>query len=57
MIVCFYLFLLPFWYCRFDLKPCTEKNKLFSEYGTNFRYVGEIKKCLDRVSVVNLPPS
>ena len=37
---------------KFDLKPGTNKNNLFSEYGTNFRYVDEIKNGLDRVSVV-----
>ena len=34
------------------MKPGTNKNKLFSEYGTNLRYVGEINSGLDRVSVV-----
>ena len=35
------------------------KNKLFPEYGINFRYIGEIKNGLDRVSVVTsgAPPS
>ena len=34
------------------------KNKLFSEFGINFRYIGEIKNGLDRVSVVtSVPPS
>ena len=28
------------------------KNKLFAEYGTNFRYVGEVKNGLNRVTVV-----
>ena len=32
------------------------KNKLFPEYGINFRYIGEIKNGLDRVSVVTLVP-
>ena len=30
------------------LKPGTAKNKLFPEYGTNFRYIGEVKNGLDR---------
>ena len=34
------------------LKPGTAKNKLFSGYGTNFRYIGEVKNELDRVTVV-----
>ena len=28
------------------LKPGTAKNKLFPGYGTNFRYIGEVKKDL-----------
>ena len=32
------------------------KNKLFPEYGINFRYISEIKNGLDRVSVVTLVP-
>ena len=32
------------------------KNKLFPEYGINFRYIGEIKNGLDRVSVVTSVP-
>ena len=32
------------------------KNKLFPEYGINFRYIGEIKNELDRVSVVTSVP-
>ena len=31
-------------------------SKLFAPYGTNFRYVGEIKNSLDRVSVVTSIP-
>ena len=38
------------------LKLGTNKNKLFLEYGTNLRYVGEIKNGLDRVSVVTSIP-
>ena len=38
------------------LKPGTAKNKLFPGYGTNFRYIGEVKNGLDRVSVVNSNP-
>ena len=30
-----------------------EKNKLFPEYGINFRYIGEVKNGLDRVSVIS----
>ena len=29
------------------LKPGTAKNKLFPGYGTNFRYIGEVKNGLD----------
>ena len=32
------------------------RNKLFPEYGINFRYISEIKNGLDRVSVVTLVP-
>ena len=38
------------------LKPGTAKNKLFPGYGTNFRYTGEIKNGLDRVTVVTSIP-
>ena len=38
------------------LKPGTAKNKLFPEYGTNFRYIEEVKNGLDRVTVVTLIP-
>ena len=38
------------------LKPGTAMNKLFSGYGTNFRYVGEVKNGLDRVTVVTSIP-
>ena len=41
---------------RLHTKPGTEKNKLFAEYGTNFRYVGEVKNGLDRVTVVTSIP-
>ena len=34
------------------LKPDPAKNKLFPEYGTNFRYIGEVKNGLDRVTVI-----
>ena len=34
------------------LKPGTQHNRLFPEYGTNFRYIGEVKHGLDRVTVV-----
>ena len=32
------------------------KNKLFPEYGINFRYIGEIKNGLDQVSAVTSVP-
>ena len=32
------------------------RNKLFPEYGINFRYIGEIKNGLDQVSVVTSVP-
>ena len=38
------------------LKPGTAKNKLFQGYGTNFRYIGEVKNGLDRVTVVTSIP-
>ena len=38
------------------LSSKVNKNKLFPEYGINFRYIGEIKNGLDRVSVVNSVP-
>ena len=38
------------------LKPGTAKNKLFPGYGTNFRYIGEVKNGLDRVTVVSSFP-
>ena len=38
------------------LKPGTAKNKLFSGYRTNFRYIGEVKNGLDRVTVVTSIP-
>ena len=31
-------------------KPRTQHNRLFPEYGTNFRYIGEVKHGLDRVT-------
>ena len=37
-------------------KPGIEQNKLFPEYGTNFRYIGEVKSGLDRVTVVTSVP-
>ena len=37
-------------------KPGIEQNKLFAEYGTNFRYIGEVKNGLDRVTVVTSVP-
>ena len=38
------------------LKPDTAKNKLFPGYGTNFRYIGEVRNGLDRVTVVTSIP-
>ena len=38
------------------LKPGTATNKLFPGYGTNFRYIGEVKNGLDRVTVVTSIP-
>ena len=38
------------------LKPGTAKNKLFPGYGTNFRYIDEVKNGLDRVTVVTSIP-
>ena len=38
------------------LKPGTAKNKLFPGYGTNFRYIGEVKNGLDRVTLVTSIP-
>ena len=38
------------------LKPGTAKNKLFLGYGTDFRYIGEVKNGLDRVTVVTSIP-
>ena len=43
-------------YKSYQLKPGTEKNKLFPEYGTNFRYVGQVMNGLDRVTVVTSIP-
>ena len=37
-------------------KPGVEQNRLFPEYGTNFRYIGEVKHGLDRVTVVTSIP-
>ena len=38
------------------LKPGTAKTKLFPRCGTNFRYIGEVKNGLDRVTVVTSIP-
>ena len=38
------------------LKPGTTRNKLFPGYGTNFRYIGEVKNGLDRVTLVTSIP-
>ena len=37
-------------------KPGVEHNRLFPEYGTNFRYIGGVKHGLDRVTVVTSIP-
>ena len=37
-------------------KPGVEHNRLFPEYGTNFRYIGEVKHGLDRVTVITSIP-
>ena len=37
-------------------KQGVEHNRLFPEYGTNFRYIGEVKHGLDRVTVVTSIP-
>ena len=37
-------------------KSGVEHNRLFPEYGTNFRYIGEVKHGLDRVTVVTSIP-
>ena len=37
-------------------KPRVEHNRLFPEYGINFRYIGEAKHGLDRVTVVTSIP-
>ena len=37
-------------------KPGVQHNRLFPEYGTNFRYIGEVKHGLDRVTVVTSIP-
>ena len=37
-------------------KPGTQHNRLFPEYETNFKYIGEVKHGLDRVTVVTSIP-
>ena len=37
-------------------KPGVEHNRLFPEYGTNFRCIGEVRHGLDRVTVVTSIP-
>ena len=37
-------------------KPGVEHNRLFPEYGTNFKYIGKVKHGLDRVKVVTSIP-
>ena len=51
------LFLLLFsWVIGPTVSGKLNQNKLFPEYGINFRYIGEIKNGLDRVSVVTSVP-
>ena len=38
------------------MKPGTAKNKLFPGYRKNFRYIGEVKNGIDRVTVVTSIP-
>ena len=38
------------------LTPGSDKNRLHAEYGTNFRFLGEVKNNLNRVTVVTLIP-
>ena len=38
------------------LTPGLDKNRLHAEYGTNFRFLGEVKNNLDRVTVVTSIP-
>ena len=56
MHLLYIILLFPFCSCKFDLKPGTKKNKLFSEYGINLRCVSGIKNRLDRVLVVTSIP-
>ena len=37
-------------------KPGVECNRLFPEYGINFRYIGEVKHGLERVTVLTSIP-
>ena len=37
-------------------KPGVEHNRLFPEYGTNFRYIGKVKHGLDIVKMVTSIP-
>ncbi len=41
---------------KMSWKPGTEKNRLVPGYGTNFRYLGELKYNLDRVTVITSIP-
>ena len=52
-----YLFFVAYAMCVAPAEAHSPKqNKLFPEYGINFRYIGEIKNGLDRVSVVTSVP-
>ena len=48
----FLIFILFYWALGPTVCGKMNQNKLFPEYGINFRYIGEIKNGLDRVSVV-----
>ena len=56
MKIFIFLTLFLYVYTKIVLKPGTGHNKLFASYGTNFRFVGEIKNGLNRVSVVTSIP-
>ena len=51
-----FLLLLFSWVVGSTVSGKLNQNKLFPEYGINFRYIGEIKNGLDRVSVVTSVP-
>ena len=51
-----FLLLLFSWVVGPTVSGKLNRNKLFPEYRINFRYIGEIKNGLDRVSVVTSVP-